>query len=861
MKFKKIYTNLFLVAITFSSQHLFAQVSDVTTQQIQLLLKEKNNRTPVECKIDSRLLQAVKENRGEKLVQGLNLEKADVGADAFGVLKVDISATITDAFLSKITALGGRIIYASPRNSTVRATINLKAVETIASFPGVKFIQPAVRYMLEDADMNDEAINFADRVAVVKATLTKYLNQMKPLAGKVTSEGDVTHRANDVRTTFGYQGQGIKVGVLSNSFNAKNGAAANIASGDLPGPGNPDGDTIPVTVLADYAGGTDEGRAMLQVIHDLAPKAQLFFATADISEASFADNIRALRDSFHCNVIVDDVFYYDEPVFQDGIIAQAVDDVTADGALYFASAGNAGSVAKGTAGVFESDFNDAGSLPFTGGTKSGTIHNFGTVSSPVNGDIIKTAGLAYTMNWSDPWGASTNDYDLFLVSASGNVKSSSTNIQSGAGSNPYEQIGVPSLVAGDRLVVFKTTNAAVRAFHINTNRGVLTVVTGGQTKGHSCALNAFAMAATPANTAFQSGAPKGPYPNPFNSTNKVENFSSDGPRRKFYNPDGTPVTPGNFLFTTNGGVLLAKPDLTAADGVKTTFSAFSGLSPFFGTSCAAPHGAAIAALILSANPSLTTTQVRNILTSTALDIEGAGYDYNSGYGILQAFQAASAVPPAKCNSTYDGTTHNTFAAAVSIPFDTDIHGTISSGTDSDYYKFTITTKGTATVSLTTLPANYDLYVYNNAQVQIAVSKKAGNTSEAISKNFPKGNFYVKVVGRNKTIFDSVNCYTLNVTLGTATKNIQDVRLNAPVANNGLTVFPNPATTVLNINVGNYKVGMAVSVSNAFGETVLTQKLTSAQSKLNLSAIPSGTYLVNVSDKDGNVTATSKFIKQ
>ncbi len=216
-----------------------------------------------------------------------------------------------------------------------------------------------------DADENKlrEANKYADRVAKIKSQLTAYLDRFHPLIGSVTSEGDATHRAADVRSTFGYQGQGIKIGVLSDSYNALGKASADVASGDLPGIGNPDGDTTPVTVVQDFSGGEDEGRAMLQVIHDLAPKAQLFFATAAVSEAGFAANIQTLRNTYHCNIICDDVFYFDEPAFQDGIVAQAVDAVTASGALYFSSAGNSGSLAKGTSGVFEGDFNDAGSLP------------------------------------------------------------------------------------------------------------------------------------------------------------------------------------------------------------------------------------------------------------------------------------------------------------------------------------------------------------------------------------------------------------------------------------------------------------------------------------------------------------------
>ncbi len=383
---------------------------------------------------------------------------------------------------------------------------------------------------------------------------------------------------------------------------------------------------------------------MLQVIHDLAPAALLYFATADVSEADFASNIKKLRAApYNCNIILDDVGYFDEPAFQDGISALSVDTVTAEGALYFSAAGNSGSLAKGTSGVFEGDFNDAGSVTFSGSSKAGTVHNFGTVASPVNGDIIKAEGEVYNLTWSDPFGASSNDYDLFLVSSSGTVKGSSTNVQSGT-QEAYEQITPVRVVSGDRLVVFKTTAAAVRAFHLNTNRGTLTVVTNGQTTGHACAANAFCMAATPASTAFESGYPTGPYPGLFVSTNKVEPFSSDGPRRIFYNQNGTPITAGNLLFGTNGGTVLSKPDLTAADGVSTTFASSTGLNPFFGTSCAAPHAGAIAALILSANPSLTTAQVRTILTSSALDIEGSGYDINSGYGIIQAIQAVEAIP-------------------------------------------------------------------------------------------------------------------------------------------------------------------------------------------------------------------------
>ena len=111
-----------------------------------------------------------------------------------------------------------------------------------------------------------------------------------------------------------------------------------------------------VDVLPGQEGDGDEGTAMLEIVHDLAPGAELGFATAFTSDAEFADNIRALRFEAGCDVIVDDVLYFNESPFQDGPIAQSVNAVTADGALYFSSAGNEGNTLDGTSGNYEGDF-------------------------------------------------------------------------------------------------------------------------------------------------------------------------------------------------------------------------------------------------------------------------------------------------------------------------------------------------------------------------------------------------------------------------------------------------------------------------------------------------------------------------
>ena len=647
----------------------WAQLQPATMRQIESLLEEKASRTAVQQKISSQLLQASREYLGQKMVAGVDLQPANVKADKRGVLRVDISARVTNELISQIEKIGGKVVYASRQFNSVRAEMNVSKVETIAALKEVKFIMPAsqavtvgggrpgtgtkapgVSWGIKPGGVTGvRKLSFAERAQRVSNAVEKYLYNNKniaPPAGLINAQGDRTHRADEVRARYGYAGQGVRIGVISDSYNALGAAPADVASGELPGAGNPVGNTLPVTVLLDDPAGGDEGRAMLQIVHDIAPKAQLFFATADVSEASFADNIVALRSApYNCDIIIDDIIYLDEPVFQDGIVAQAVNTVTASGGLYFSAAGNEGSLAKNTSGVWEGDFNDAGSPVFTGSTKGGTIHNFGTMAAPVNGDIIKLAAAVYLLNWADPQEASTNDYDLFLISSTGTVKAASTDIQNGS-QNPFEGFGAPAFATGDRLVVFKSTAAQLRAFSVNAFRGTLTNATNGQIYGHPAAADAYGVAATPAEAPFQSPTPVGPFPAPFAAVNQVEAFSTDGPRRMFFNADGTPITPGNYLFGTSGGNVRRKPDITAADGVATTLPAGSGLNPFYGTSAAAPHAGAVAALVKSAKPSLTPAQIRTILTSTALDIESSGYDDVSGYGIVQAAQAIEAVKPA-----------------------------------------------------------------------------------------------------------------------------------------------------------------------------------------------------------------------
>ncbi len=177
----------------------------------------------------------------------------------------------------------------------------------------------------------------------------------------------------------------------------------------------------------------------------------------------------------------------------------------------------------------------------------------------------------------------------------------STDTQDGVGGDdfPIEFIGGGTF-GGERLLIdlfADGTTSSRPMFNLIVFRGELddALVTAGATRGHSATADAFSVAATPAATSF-SGTPDGPYPGLFTAANESESFTSDGPRRIILSPTGVELTPGNR--TSTGGVVRQKPDITAADGVST---AAPGFNPFYGTSAAAPHAAAIAALCKSAS--------------------------------------------------------------------------------------------------------------------------------------------------------------------------------------------------------------------------------------------------------------------
>lgn len=536
----------------------------------------------------------------------------------------------------------------------------------------------------------------------------------------VATQGDYAQRSSLVRSSYpALTGAGVTVGVLSDSFDcyavyaqpgsgvpvsgftgyAFNGftadAATDEASGALP---------ATVTVLAEpftanpsvrgdclnygapnQAPFTDEGRAMLQVVHAIAPGANLEFYTGDDSEAAFANGILALAAS-GAKVITDDLGYFDEPFYQDGIIAQAIDTVEGNGVAYFSAAGNNANSS------WESTSPSFGTLAASGPNAGELLLNFdisGTTTAntlPITvAPLFPGEFLGIIVQWDQPFvtgsagspGASSH-INVCVTGATGNylIVDNDGNSVTCSGVNASGVDPVQILIIGNPASAASSTSQQVLGLVIGLADGtpapgrfIVSVQTDGQTnpppigtyatnseslQGHPGAAGAAAVGAAFFFQTPQCGT----------STARLEPFSSQG---------GAPV-----LFDTSGArlatpVVRQKPDFVAPDGINTTFLGFqiasstingitvpsNGQLPtsvaacqnnasfpnFFGTSAAAPHAAGIAALMLQANSALTPTAIYQALRLSALPMTGSGPtpNFSSGYGFIQA-DAAFVVP-------------------------------------------------------------------------------------------------------------------------------------------------------------------------------------------------------------------------
>lgn len=500
-------------------------------------------------------------------------------------------------------------------------------------------------------------------LAEIPSLQNAMISRMGFRIGIVDSQGDSSMNTNKVRREFGLDGSGITVGVISDSYNATGGALGGEFLGDLPGIANPNGFNSEIQLLQDPTFGSDEGRAMMEIIHDVSPGASLSFHTAFFGNANFAGGILALADS-GAQVIVDDAFYDDSPFFQDGIIAQAVNEVKRQGKVYLSAAGNEGlgswDVFFKPSGIFDTLVNfefidnivieDTSIFRFLPDTALFEFHDFGDGNPFKQIKIPPNGFIDWTFQWDQNSVLAGNDnpaapteLDVLVFNANTQQLVASSSI-SGQGFVPYDFIAFSNFTE-DSIFNF----AIVKLDGPNPNRikfipfsgtavDLLRELGGGaiaNIRGHVNSEGAIGVGAVPY---FQTPA--------FGlDTAVAEVFSSGG---------GIPILldeEGNSIEE----IIRDKPEVMGPDGTNTTFF-IPGIDVegdqffnFFGTSASAPHVAALVALMLEANPSLSPNDVEEILQATALDMDDPtkegfqlGFDFASGSGYVEGLSAVTA---------------------------------------------------------------------------------------------------------------------------------------------------------------------------------------------------------------------------
>ena len=588
--------------------------------------------------------------------------------DANEVQVYILMSAVDDARLAQLTASGVTIEIPDAGRRRVQARIPASRLRLIASLPFVDFIR-----------------------------LPAYARH---LSGLVTTEGDKILRAEDVRKQLSLDGSGVRVGVLSDGLKGvfaagcdTCGGAADgpIASGDLPDAvgvrnggvlvsasggingrsfqQNSDLEGLPAQACA-FNGAGAEGTAILEIVHDLAPGAQLSFANAD-TDLAFNRAVNYLASTN--DIVMDDLGFFGDAY--DGTSAVSTNTAAALNnpdypiRAYVTSVGNAAD--EHYFGAYEDSGVDGASIAGIGA--AGHLHLFrqsddttdvlGIGPQPFNVILLPRGGeAAIFLSWDDPMGRAANNYDLFLIERStGRVVASSTDVQRGA-QDPVEVIDfVNNGASGFFQIVVQNVRSAAQSKQLNLF-----------SFEPECAADGPRLLAAPAherhnyNTATRSVSAQsdtGGSPVSVISVGAICSATKAASDRFSTNPNAScdDITHSTMEFFSSRGPTLdgrQKPDVSAIDAVSVT-GAGGFPSMFFGTSAAAPHVAGVAALAMQSAPCLLAsgaaaldavgarTTLRSLIVGNAVSLSATGEpDNESGSGRVDAAATVQHTLPA-----------------------------------------------------------------------------------------------------------------------------------------------------------------------------------------------------------------------
>ncbi len=510
------------------------------------------NRLIQEMKTDGvRGAQDYGESRALDMDDGLVWAVIEMDTDP----SVNLSEELQVQIRERIEAFGGvwELVY---RNQ-IQVWLPLEALEDVASWPNVTLIREPIKFLPSDGLKN---LTIPDSGSEEDHLRT---NQ----AVEVVSQG-VSITGAAAWHSSGFNGSGVKVAVIDGGFE---GYSALL------------GAELPSTVQIYTQGNTtkfnsgEHGTACAEIIHDVAPGAALYLVRSEtnVEWGAAVDWCKARG----VKVISCSMGMHVGPHDGTGMANDIVNDAIDHGITLIVAAGN------------DAQSHWSGNFLDNDGNK---IHDF-TPADEVNAIIGSNLGnpIGVYMTWNDPWGYSSNDYDLLIARLNPlSIVLTSESVQNG-NDDPFEG-GIFSPILGIYYgFAIGKYLGAIKKLHVFVPNYTLEYQTAASSLG------------IPADNekAITVGAVA------WNSPSVIEAFSSRGP-------------------TVDGRI---KPDLVAPDKVSTVSY---GTSAFPGTSASCPHVAGACALVLQKNPSWTPAQVKSYLESNAVDLGVAGKDNVYGSGRL-----------------------------------------------------------------------------------------------------------------------------------------------------------------------------------------------------------------------------------
>jgi hypothetical protein len=522
-------------------------------------------------------------------------------------------------------------------------------------------------------DEIDLAVQSGEYFNTIYATLVPVrLGFTKPapeVAAAIKSGGDRAMGTDIVRDAYGVDGSGVSIGVLSDGYATKATEAALDIPLELPANNGTNGDgSVDSIVVKEYPFGvsSDEGRAMMQILYDVAPGARFKFRTAFISDVDFAFGILQLANEQNCKVLVDDVTYITAPHYTPGPVEKAVKEVvTQNNVKYFTSAGNFSNRSV------EAAFTESGRTYTLNGVV-GQVHKFRNTGADT--DILQQIKLndpgpgsyILVLQWDDPYystgdGGTDDDLDIYLTDIAGNpILGYNRTHTPTTQTDPFEVL--PFRVGGPTTINVMVVRAGGPETNIKFKVGLYRGKSA-QFLNVDPSINRSTVVAH-ANSPYAMSLAAAPY-RPY--ANNLVALPGDIPEQ--FIGTNTDITVESF--SSLGSTATNKPDFTAPDGVNTSVNLGTGGDiegdnvvtgqrnryNFYGTSAAAPHAAALAALILEAKSKFSPTGtpytemnyegMRSLLASTATDINGAGWDIFSGAGLVNGFKALQTIAKPK----------------------------------------------------------------------------------------------------------------------------------------------------------------------------------------------------------------------